>query len=57
MPWSASPPAPRARGSSLAIVDPDPIIQAEGVPGLACAIVKKPYAHPDILAAVAQCLA
>jgi ActR/RegA family two-component response regulator len=35
---------------------PDAIIQAEGVPGLACAIVKKPYTDQDILAAVTQCL-
>jgi two-component system, NtrC family, response regulator HydG len=35
---------------------PDPVIQAEGVPDLACAIVKKPYSDEDLLAAVAQCL-
>jgi CheY-like chemotaxis protein len=35
---------------------PDSIIQAEGVPKLACAIVKKPYTDQDVLAAVAQCL-
>lgn len=36
---------------------PDSVIQAEGVPALACAIVKKPYADDEILAAVARCLA
>jgi ActR/RegA family two-component response regulator len=36
---------------------PDAIIEAEGVPELACAIVKKPYTDQDILMAVAQCLA
>jgi ActR/RegA family two-component response regulator len=36
---------------------PDAIIQAEGVPELACAIVKKPYTDGDILTAVAKCLA
>ena len=35
---------------------PDAIVQAEGVPELACAIVKKPYTDQDILAAVTQCL-
>ena len=36
---------------------PDSVIQAEGVPALACAIVKKPYTDGEILAAVARCLA
>jgi DNA-binding response OmpR family regulator len=36
---------------------PDSVIQAEGVPELACAIVKKPYTDDEILAAVARCLA
>ena len=36
---------------------PDPVIQAEGVPALACAIVRKPYTDDEILAAVARCLA
>jgi DNA-binding response OmpR family regulator len=36
---------------------PDPVIQAEGVPAFACAIVKKPYTDDEILAGVAQCLA
>jgi DNA-binding response OmpR family regulator len=36
---------------------PDSVIQAEGVPALACAIVKKPYSDGEILAAVARCLA
>ena len=35
---------------------PDSIIQAEDVPDLACAIVKKPYTDDEILAAVARCL-
>jgi ActR/RegA family two-component response regulator len=35
---------------------PDAVIQAEGVPDLACAIVKKPYTDQDILTAVTQCL-
>jgi DNA-binding response OmpR family regulator len=36
---------------------PDAVIQAEGVPALACAIVKKPYTDDEILAGVAHCLA
>ncbi|MGH6896740.1 MAG: response regulator [Geminicoccaceae bacterium] len=36
---------------------PDSVIQAEGVPDLACAIVKKPYSDEDVLDAVARCLA
>jgi DNA-binding response OmpR family regulator len=36
---------------------PDSVIQAEGVPDLACAILKKPYTDEDVLAAVARCLA
>jgi DNA-binding NarL/FixJ family response regulator len=36
---------------------PDSVVQAEGVPALACAIVKKPYTDGEILAAVARCLA
>ena len=36
---------------------PDSVIQAEGVPDLACAIVRKPYTDADILAAVDRCLA
>jgi DNA-binding response OmpR family regulator len=35
---------------------PDAVIQGEGVPDLACAIVKKPYTDAEILAAVARCL-
>lgn len=35
---------------------PDPVIQAEGVPDLACAIVRKPYTDAEILAAVDRCL-
>ena len=35
---------------------PDSVIQAEGVPDLACAIVKKPYSDDEVLAAVARCL-
>jgi DNA-binding response OmpR family regulator len=35
---------------------PDAVIQAEGVGELACAIVKKPYADDEIVAAVADCL-
>lgn len=36
---------------------PDSVIQAEGVPDLACAIVKKPYTDDEVLAAVTGCLA
>ena len=36
---------------------PDSVIQAEGVPDLACAIVRKPYTDDEILAAVDRCLA
>lgn len=36
---------------------PDSLIEAEGVPDLACAIVKKPYTDDEILAGVARCLA
>jgi DNA-binding response OmpR family regulator len=36
---------------------PDSIVQAEGVPDLACAIVNKPYTDDEILAGVARCLA
>jgi DNA-binding NarL/FixJ family response regulator len=36
---------------------PDSVIQAEGVPDLACAIVKKPYTDDEMLAAVNRCLA
>jgi DNA-binding NarL/FixJ family response regulator len=36
---------------------PDSMIHAEGVPALACAIVRKPYTDDEILAAVARCLA
>ena len=36
---------------------PDPIVQAKGVPEIACAIVNKPYTDHDILTAVARCLA
>jgi CheY-like chemotaxis protein len=36
---------------------PDSVIQSEGVPDLACAIVKKPYSDEEVLSAVAQCLA
>lgn len=36
---------------------PESIIKAEGVPELACAIVRKPYTDEEILAAVARCLA
>ena len=36
---------------------PDAVIEAEGVPDLACAIIRKPYTDDDVLAAVARCLA
>jgi DNA-binding response OmpR family regulator len=36
---------------------PDSVIQAEGVPNLACAILKKPYSDEEVVAAVARCLA
>ena len=36
---------------------PDSVIQREGVPDLACAIVKKPFTDAEILGAVARCLA
>jgi DNA-binding NarL/FixJ family response regulator len=36
---------------------PDSVIQAEGVPDLACAIVRKPYTDDEMLAAVNRCLA
>jgi DNA-binding NtrC family response regulator len=36
---------------------PDATIEAEGVPELACAILKKPYSDQDVLDAVARCLA
>ncbi len=36
---------------------PDFVTKAEGVEALACAIVKKPYADDELLAAVARCLA
>ena len=36
---------------------PDSVIQAEGVPDLACAILKKPYSDEEVLDAVARCLA
>ena len=36
---------------------PDSVIQNEGVPELACAIVKKPYSDEEVLDAVARCLA
>lgn len=35
---------------------PDAVIQAEGVPDLACAIVRKPYTDVELLAGVAHCL-
>jgi response regulator NasT len=35
---------------------PDSVIQAEGVPDLACAIVRKPYTDDELLAGVARCL-
>ena len=35
---------------------PDSVIQAEGVPDLACAILKKPYSDEEVLNAVARCL-
>jgi DNA-binding response OmpR family regulator len=35
---------------------PDSVIQAAGVPALACAIVRKPYTDAEILAGVASCL-
>jgi DNA-binding NarL/FixJ family response regulator len=36
---------------------PESIINAEGVPDLACAIARKPYTDEEILTAVAKCLA
>ena len=36
---------------------PDSIIESEGVPDLACAILKKPYSDQEVLDAVARCLA
>ena len=36
---------------------PDSVIETEGVPDLACAIVKKPYSDEEVLDAVARCLA
>jgi two-component system, NtrC family, response regulator HydG len=36
---------------------PDSVIQAEHVPKIACAIVKKPYSDEEVLDAVARCLA
>lgn len=36
---------------------PDSVIEAEGVPDLACAIVRKPYTDDELLAGVARCLA
>ena len=36
---------------------PDFVTKAEGVEAFACAIVKKPYADDELLAAVARCLA
>jgi DNA-binding response OmpR family regulator len=36
---------------------PDFVTKAEAIEQLACAIVKKPYADAEILAAVARCLA
>ena len=36
---------------------PDSIIESEGVPDLACAILKKPYSDEEVLDAVARCLA
>jgi DNA-binding response OmpR family regulator len=36
---------------------PDSVIHAEGVPDLACAILKKPYSDKEVLDAVARCLA
>jgi DNA-binding response OmpR family regulator len=35
---------------------PDSVVQREGVPGFACAIVKKPYTDEEILQAVKRCL-
>jgi DNA-binding response OmpR family regulator len=35
---------------------PDSVVQREGVPDLACAIVKKPYTDDEILQAVKRCL-
>jgi DNA-binding response OmpR family regulator len=36
---------------------PDSTIEAERVPEIACAILKKPYSDQDVLDAVARCLA
>jgi DNA-binding NarL/FixJ family response regulator len=36
---------------------PDSVIQAERIPEIACAIVKKPYSDEEVLDAVARCLA
>jgi DNA-binding NtrC family response regulator len=36
---------------------PETVIQAESVAQIACAIVRKPYTHEDVLGAVARCLA
>jgi two-component system, response regulator PdtaR len=35
---------------------PDSVVQREGVPDLACAIVRKPYTDDEILQAVKRCL-
>jgi DNA-binding response OmpR family regulator len=35
---------------------PDSVVQREGVPDLACAIVRKPYTDEEILQAVKRCL-
>jgi DNA-binding NarL/FixJ family response regulator len=36
---------------------PDSVIETEGVPDLACAILKKPYSDDELLQAVERCLA
>jgi DNA-binding response OmpR family regulator len=35
---------------------PDSVVQREGVPALACAILKKPYTEEEVLDAVKRCL-
>jgi CheY-like chemotaxis protein len=49
----------QAHGMKILITTgfPDSVIQAERVPEIACAIVKKPYSDEEVLDAVARCLA
>jgi hypothetical protein len=35
---------------------PDSVVQREGVPHLACAILRKPYTEEEVLEAVKRCL-